>query len=85
MVAIIIRTRSNIYILNETGKEKCCMGKEYESWILHRILGHIQYGNIMNISKKEIVRNILEITNPLNNMCKDSQHGKQARVELKNK
>ena len=37
VVAIVVRTPSNIYILNEIAKEKCGLGKEDEVWPWHRI------------------------------------------------
>jgi len=36
LVATASRTSSNIYVLNEIGNEKCCLGKEDESWLWHR-------------------------------------------------
>jgi hypothetical protein len=33
LVAIAIRTPSNIYFLNEIGKERCCLGKDDEIWL----------------------------------------------------
>jgi hypothetical protein len=36
VVATTMRTPSNIYVLSEIGKEKCCLGKEDEVWLWHR-------------------------------------------------
>ena len=33
LVATTTRTPNNIYILNEIGKESCCLGNEDESWL----------------------------------------------------
>jgi hypothetical protein len=33
MIATTVRTSSKIYVLIENGNEKCCLGKEDESWI----------------------------------------------------
>jgi hypothetical protein len=30
LVAVAVRTPSNIYVLNEIGKERCCLGKDDE-------------------------------------------------------
>jgi hypothetical protein len=35
LVTIAARTSSNIYVLREIGNEKCCLGKEDESWLWH--------------------------------------------------
>jgi hypothetical protein len=52
VVATIVRTSRNIYILSETGNEKCCLGKEEEIWILHTRMGHINFDNIIKVNKK---------------------------------
>ena len=39
LVATAARTSSNIYVLSEIGNEKCCLGKEDESWLWHRRMG----------------------------------------------
>jgi hypothetical protein len=41
LVAITARTSRNIYVLRETRNEKCCLGKEDESWLWHRRMGHM--------------------------------------------
>ena len=35
LVATIARTPNNIYILNDIGKDSCCLAKEDESWLWH--------------------------------------------------
>jgi hypothetical protein len=61
------------------------LGKEDESWIWHRRIGHIHFHNIFNISKKQVIREIPKITKPTNTMCKHCQHGKKTKVEFKTK
>ena len=48
-------------------------------------MGHINFDNLVKIRKKEVVREILEITKPANAMCKHCQYGKQTKVEFKTK
>ena len=55
LVATTTRTTNNIYILNETRKESCCLGKEDESWILNKRMGHIHFDNLVNISNNQYV------------------------------
>jgi hypothetical protein len=57
-VGTVVRTPSNIYILSEIGKEKCFLGKEYEFWIWHKRMGHINFDNIFKVNIKEVVREI---------------------------
>jgi hypothetical protein len=56
LVATAARTSSNIYVLNEIGNEKCFLGKEDESWLWHRRMGHIHFDNLVKVSKREAVR-----------------------------
>jgi hypothetical protein len=58
LVATAARTSSNIYVLSEIGNEKCCLGKEDESWIWHRRMGHMHFDNFVKVSKREAVREI---------------------------
>jgi hypothetical protein len=56
LVAIAARTSSNVYVLSEIGNEKCCIGKEDESWLWHRIMGHIHFDNLVKVNKREAIR-----------------------------
>jgi hypothetical protein len=58
LVAIAVRTSSNIYALSEIGNEKCFLGKEDEVWLWHRRMGHIKFDKLIKFSKKEAVREI---------------------------
>ena len=58
LVATTARTPNNIYILNDIGKEKFYLGKEDESWLWHKIMGHVHFENLVNIIKKQDVREI---------------------------
>ena len=85
LVATASRTPNNIYMLDEIKRERCCLGKEDESWLWHRRMGHIHFGNLIKISKKQAVREMPEIKKPKIGMCEPCQHGKQTRVEFKTK
>ena len=85
LVTTSTRTPNNIYILNDIGKESCCLEKEDESWIWHKRMGHINFNNLVNIRKKEVVREMSEITKLANVICKHCQHGKQTKVGFKTK
>ena len=56
LVATTIRTPSNIYVLNEIGKEICFLGKGDESWLWGRRISHINFDNRVQVSKREVVR-----------------------------
>jgi hypothetical protein len=85
LVATTMRTPNNIYILNEIGKERCFLGKENESWIWHKRMGHMNFDNLVKISRKEAVREMPKISKPTNTMCKHCLHGKKTRIEFRMK
>jgi hypothetical protein len=85
LVATAARTSSNIYVLSEIGNEKCCLGKEYESWLWHRRMGHMHFHNLVKVSKREPVREMPQITKPTNTLCKHCQQGKQTKPRFKSK
>ena len=47
LVATASRTQNNIYILDEINRERCFLGKEDESWLWHRRMGHTHFGNLI--------------------------------------
>jgi hypothetical protein len=56
LVATTVRNSSNIYVLSENGNEKCCLDKEDEVWLWHKIMGHINFDSLIKFGKKEAVR-----------------------------
>jgi hypothetical protein len=52
LVTTTTRTSSNIYVLGEIGNEKCFLGKEDESWLWHRRMGHMHFDNLFKVSKR---------------------------------
>jgi hypothetical protein len=68
LVATAARTSSNIYVLRKIGNEKCCLGKEYESWLWHRRMGHMHFDYLVKVSKREAVREIPQITKSTNTL-----------------
>jgi hypothetical protein len=85
LIATTTRTSSNIYLLSEIGNKKCCLGKEDESWLWHRRMGHIHFDNLVKVSKRESVREMPQITKPTNTLCKHCQKGKQTKTKFKSK
>jgi hypothetical protein len=85
LIATVARTSNNIYVLSEIGNEKCCLGKEYESWLWHRRMGNIHFDNLVKVIKREAVREMPQITKPTNTLCKHCQQGKQTKTRFKSK
>jgi len=84
-VATTRRTPNNIYVLNEIVKERCCLGKENESWIWHIRMGHMNFDNLVKISRKKAVKEMLKISRPKNTLCEHFLQGKQTRTKFKSK
>jgi hypothetical protein len=84
-VATTIRTQKNIYVLNEIGKESCFLGNENESWLWNRRMGHVNYDNLVKISRQEAMREIPEILKPTNTLCNHCLQEKQTRTKFKSK
>jgi hypothetical protein len=85
LIATTARTSSNIYVLSEIGNEKCFLGKEDESWLWHKRMGHIHFDNLVKVSKKEAIREIPQMTKPTNTLWKHCQQGKQTKTMFKSK
>jgi hypothetical protein len=85
LIATAVGTSSNIYVLSEIGNEMCCLGKEDESWIWHKRMGHIHFDNLVKVIKKKAVREMPQITKPTNTLCKHCQQGKKTNTKFKSK
>ena len=46
-------------------------------------MGNIHFENLVKIRKKQVVKEMPEITKPTNVICKHCQHGKQRKVDFK--
>ena len=64
LVGTTARTSNNIYVLSEIGNEKCCLGKEDESWLWHRRMGHMHFDNLVKVNKRKAVREMPQIMKP---------------------
>ena len=53
LVDTTARTSNNIYVLSEIGNEKCCLGKEDESWLWHRRMGHMHLITLSKSTKEK--------------------------------
>ena len=82
LVGTTTRTPNNIYILDEKD-ENCYLGNEDESWLWHKRLGHINFDNLIQLNKREAIRDLPLIKNLSSSICKQCQHGKQTRVKFK--
>ena len=56
-----------------------------ETWLWKRRMGHLNFDNLVKISKKEDVRDLPKTVKPLNYVCKHCKHGNQTRTNFKTK
>ena len=80
-VGISIRNSNNVYILEN--ENQCYLSMVYESWLWNKRLGHLNFDNLVKISKKQVVRDFPKIVKALNSICNHCQHGKQTRASFK--
>jgi hypothetical protein len=85
MVAKAIQTPNNVYILNEFNGSKCFMGKIDEIWLWHKIMGHMNFDNLVKIDIKKEVTDMPKITKPSSIVSRQCQHGKKSRVSFNTK
>jgi hypothetical protein len=85
LVGTAARTSNNIYVLSEIGNEKCCLGKEDESWLWHKRMCHMHFDNLVKFSKREAVREMPQIMKPTNTLCKHCQQGMKTNTKFKSK
>ena len=46
-------------------------------------MGHLNFSNLVKISKKGVIRNLPKIIKPPNHVCRHHLHGKQTRTSFK--
>ena len=81
LLVTTVRTPSNVYILEN--EEQCYMSQIDEILLWNRRMGHLNFDNIVRISKKRVVRNLPKIIKPPNHVCIHCLHGKQTRTSFK--
>jgi hypothetical protein len=69
LVAKGIRTKNNVYVLKEE-KEECHLRKYDESWLWHRILGHLNFDHIIKLRNNGALKDLPKISKPYDSICK---------------
>ena len=70
-------SRGNVYELNTT-IGKCLVARIDENWLWHKRFCHINFDNILKISRVNAVRDLPRIDKP-NIMCRECVMGKQTK------
>jgi hypothetical protein len=71
------------YVLSEIENEKCCLGKKDEMWLWNRRMGHLNFDNLIKVSKRKAIKEIHQIMKPTNTLCKHCQKGKKTKTRFK--
>ena len=79
-----IQTKGNVFYL-ELGECLCFIAQVEESWLWHRRLCHVNFDNLVKISKFKKVRGIPNIKKPKVGLCKNCQIGKMEKTSFKSK
>ena len=62
-----------------------CIDTFNDEWLQHKRLCHVNFDNLVNISKMKKVRGLPKLKKPNNIMCKQCQLGKMTRSSFKSK
>jgi hypothetical protein len=85
LVGTAPRTPENVYILDAKLNEECHMNLVDKNFLWNRRLGHINFDNLVKFNNLGAIRNLQNIINPSNTMCRHCQLGKQTRIRFKEK
>ena len=61
------------------------MTRNEDIWLWHKRLCHVNFDNMMKISRRRNVRGLPTMTKPDNIMCKNCQKGKMTKSSFKSK
>lgn len=78
------RTRGNLFYL-DLSEETCLFAQFDDVWFWHKRSCHVNFENLISISKKKKVRGLLRLKKPDNLMCKQCQLGKMTKCSFKSK
>src|SRR5271156_448738 len=78
------QTKGNLFYLDLT-EGSCFIAQVEESWLWHKRLCHVNFDNLVNISKNKRVRGIPISKKPELAICKQCQIGKMGKTSFKSK
>ena len=78
------QTKGNLFYL-ELGDCLCFIAQIEESWLWHKRLCHVNFDNMVKISKFKKVRDIPNLKKPDIGLCKNCQIGKMGKTSFKSK
>ena len=78
------KTKGNLFYL-ELDRCSCLIAQLDESWLWHKRLCHVNFDNLVKISKFKKVRGIPSVKKPDIGLCKNCQIGKMGKTSFKSK
>ena len=78
------QTKGNLFYLDETTKT-CLMVKCDDVWLWNKRLFHVNFDNLVSISKMMKLKVLPKLKKPKNTMCKQCHIGKMERSSFKSK
>jgi hypothetical protein len=79
LVAEIPMTENRMFLLRMESNVTCLKASVDVSWLWHKRLGHLNFGSLFMLQKKNLVRGLSSFTNPDNKLCEGCVIGKQHR------
>ena len=69
----------------DLSNETCLFAQQEDVWLWHKRLCHVNFDNVVNISKMKKVRGFQKLKKSDNAMCKQCQLGKMTKSSFKRK
>lgn len=84
LIATGKQTKGKLFHMNPK-VNNCLIAKIDDSWLWHKRFCHINFDNIVKVSKSKRVRGFPQLEKPVNFLCKQCQLGKMASSTFKRK
>ena len=78
------QSKGNLFYLN-MDQSSCLLIKDEDAWLWHKRLCHVNFDNMIKISKKKRVRGLPNLSRPDHAMCHECQKGKMTKSSFKRK
>jgi hypothetical protein len=79
LVVEVPMTKNRMFLMRMESNVTCLKASVDVSWLWHKRLGHLNFGSLSMLQKKNLVRGLSSFTNPGNKLCEGCVIGKQHR------
>jgi hypothetical protein len=80
LVAKVTMTKNRMFLMRMEPNVTCLKASVDVSWLWHKRLGHLNFGSLSMLQKKNLVRGLSSFTNPDNKICEGCAVGKQHKI-----